>query len=213
MSDEIDHLVMRAAEVAKAVGSSDLPMSLRGMLDNGEASGKVNWRELLHDFIQITNDNYDYSFSPIDKRYSDSPYLMPSFYDIEDQSVENLWFVVDTSASIDDEMLGEIYTEIKSAIMQFSKLSFFDMGVTKPEPFEDIESLTDVMPVGGDGTSFHRIFDYMEYQMEDDLPAAVIIMTDGYAQWPDEERTQEVPVMWIIIDSERQPPWGEVVHI
>lgn len=213
MSDEIDHLVMRAAEVAKAAGSSDLPMSLRGMLDNGETSGKVNWRELLHDFIQITNDNYDYSFSPIDKRYSDSPYLMPSFYDIEDQSVENLRFVVDTSASIDDEMLGEIYTEIKSAIMQFSKLSFFDMGVTKPEPFEDIESLTDVMPVGGGDTSFHRIFDYMEYQMEDDLPAAVIIMTDGYAQWPDEERTQGVPVMWIIIDSERQPPWGEVVHI
>lgn len=204
---------MRAAEVAKAAGSSDLPMSLRGMLDNGETSGKVNWRELLHDFIQITNDNYDYSFSPIDKRYSDSPYLMPSFYDIEDQSVENLRFVVDTSASIDDEMLGEIYTEIKSAIMQFSKLSFFDMGVTKPEPFEDIESLTDVMPVGGGDTSFHRIFDYMEYQMEDDLPAAVIIMTDGYAQWPDEERTQGVPVMWIIIDSERQPPWGEVVHI
>ena len=38
-------------------------------------------------------------------------------------------------------------------------------------------------------------------------------MTDGYADWPEEKMTQGIPVMWIIIDTDREPPWGVVVHI
>lgn len=49
--------------------------------------------------------------------------------------------------------------------------------------------------------------------MDEKLPRAVIILTDGYAEWPAEEMSQGVPVLWIIVDSNRICPWGLTVQI
>lgn len=76
-----------------------------------------------------------------------------------------------------------------------------------------MDSLSDIKPVGGGGTSFRSIFRYMADNMQEILPTAIVIMTDGYADWPEEKMTQGIPVMWIIIDTDREPPWGVVVHI
>ena len=215
--DEIDRMVVQAVKDALAAGSSDMPMAVRNIVDDLSDAGRVNWRELLHDFIQITNDRNDYSFNPTDRRYSDSEFLLPAFNEVEENSVDNIWFVVDTSASIEDETLGIVYSEIRSAISQFTSLSaslsFFDTSVTEPVEFDDVDSFSDIKPVGGGGTSFHNIFRYMADNMQEILPTAIVIMTDGYADWPEEKMTQGIPVMWIIIDTDREPPWGVVVHI
>jgi hypothetical protein len=47
----------------------------------------------------------------------------------------------------------------------------------------------------------------------EDPPAAIIIMTDGYAFYPKKEVALEIPVLWILIDNERDAPWGKSVHI
>lgn len=215
--DEIDRMVVQAVKDALVAGSSDMPMAVRNIVDDLSGTGRVNWIELLHDFIQITNDRNDYSFNPTDRRYSDSEFLLPAFNEVEGNSVDNIWFVVDTSASIEDETLGIVYSEIRSAISQFTSLSaslsFFDTSVTEPVEFDDVDSLSDIKPVGGGGTSFRSIFRYMADNMQEILPTAIVIMTDGYADWPEEKMTQGIPVMWIIIDTDREPPWGVVVHI
>ena len=38
-------------------------------------------------------------------------------------------------------------------------------------------------------------------------------MTDGYANFPDESQALGIPVIWLIIDSDVQSPWGECLHV
>lgn len=73
--------------------------------------------------------------------------------------------------------------------------------------------LSKFTPLGGGGTSFNAIFRKMSDCYEEDLPTAVIILTDGYASFPEEEDAKNVPVMWIMIDTDVDAPWGECIHI
>lgn len=80
--DEIDRMVVQAVKDSLVAGSSDMPMAVRNIVDDLSGAGRVNWIELLHDFIQITNDRNDYSFNPTDRRYSDSEFLLPAFNEV-----------------------------------------------------------------------------------------------------------------------------------
>lgn len=215
--DELDRILRQAIEDAKMTGTAGIPMVVRKLAEELPDAGRVNWRELLHDFVQTACDNYDYTFSPVDRRYSDSEFLLPAFNETESYRVEDIWFVVDTSASVDDASLEIVYSELKSAVTQFTSfkatLSFFDLQVTEPVEFDDVDSLMDIKPVGGGGTDFDVIFEYMEEHMEDELPRAIVILTDGYAEWPYESMALEVPVLWIITGSDRRCPWGITVQI
>ena len=41
----------------------------------------------------------------------------------------------------------------------------------------------------------------------------VIILTDGYADFPDEGSLNVDELMWVINNEEAEPPYGEVVRI
>lgn len=204
---------IRAA--AKQCGeNSGIPYGLRRYLEDVERTPKTNWRQLLHDFIQY--DRFDYSFSTPDRRYSDGV-ILPSFQEnITGGKIENIWFVVDTSGSISDETLGSAYREIKSAAEQIGSLSgiisFFDTAVSDPVPFDSIDDLKDIEPVGGGGTNFHAVFRYLSENFEE-MPNLIIIATDGYASFPNEDLALGTPVIWLIIDSNVTPPWGETIYI
>lgn len=191
---------------------------VRKFLEDLEYHSKLNWRAILHDFIVETHDEFDYSFSPPDRRFSAGDFILPSFSEIVGDAVDNLWFVVDASGSISVEELSCSFEEIKAAINQFDslsgKLSFFDMVVSEPKEFADVDTLKSIEPVGGGGTSFHCIFKYMEEHMINELPTAVIILTDGYAPFPQEEIALGVPTLWIIAgDNTVDAPWGVTIHI
>ena len=172
------------------------------------------------DFIQVHFDNYDYTFTPSDKRFSSGDFIIPAFAPDETENYRHIWFCVDTSGSITYEMLSTVLFEIRCAVEQLDGLegllSFFDTTVTPPVEFEDEETLLAQKPVGGGGTRFAAIFDYMKKHMleeGDELPVAVIILTDGECIFPKEEAALDVPVMWVICDSEAEPPWGKWVKI
>ena len=57
------------------------------------------------------------------------------------------------------------------------------------------------------------IFDYVKEQMRDDPPVSIIILTDGYAPFPNIEATQDIPVLWIINNNDVKPPWGKVARL
>lgn len=191
-----------------------IPSSVKRHLKDINYSVKVNWKQLLHDFIQ--NNRGDYVFTRPDRRFQGNV-LMPSFVDSSTGSdVEGLWVLIDTSGSISDEKLAIAYDEIRSSLMQIDHikglLSFFDDDVSNPIPFESIAEIDAIEPVGGGGTNFNRIFERLEDWFTQ-LPTAVIILTDGEADYPDEGAALGVPVMWIVIDSNEEPPWGVVVHV
>ena len=213
LSDLWDHHIRDASKIYGK--GSGIPKGLKRYLKQINKTPKTNWRQLLHDYIQ--NDRSDFVYEVPDHRYQDDV-IMPSFQtDVIGAKADNLWFLIDTSGSISDAALTEAYSEIYQAVMQIDTLegllSFFDATVSEPVAFDSIEKLSKIEPVGGGGTSFTAIFEYMKQNMQESLPKLLIIMTDGYCDFPDESVTMGVPVIWVIVDSEVNPPWGECVHI
>ena len=178
------------------------------------AEARVDWRTVLSTFVQ--QEVCDYSFSPPDRRFDDTPFYLPDFNDTT-ESVKNVLFMIDASFSMSDGEVLEAYSEIKGAIDQFDGrlqgwLGFFDGVVVPPKPFSDEEEFRMIRPYGGGGTSFDVIFDYVRDEMQES-PVAIVILTDGYAPFPDEEAAMGIPVLWMINNEEISPPWGKVTRI
>ena len=204
-------------EGGKKYSSSEMPQSVRQYNRELMRESKVDWRTVLQDFIQIYHDHFDYSFSPSDRRYTWSDIVMPAYSEQDDERIENLWFCVDTSGSVTRDMLSAVMSEIRQAILLFDhlsgKLSFFDSDITEPIPFDKEEDLYDIPVTGGGGTSFEIIFRYLEEFSDEEIPSAIIVLTDGYCDYPDEEAALDIPVLWIICDNPEDPPWGRFVHM
>jgi predicted metal-dependent peptidase len=176
---------------------------------------QLDWKTILNDFIQ--EEINDYSFSPPDRRFEDSPFFLPD-YNEKDERAEDILFMIDTSGSMTEGMITQAYSEIKGAIDQFNGklkgwLGFFDAVVVPPIPFEDEEEFKVIRPFGGGGTSFQCVLDYVRDEMQDKLPASIIYLTDGFAPWPDENDAMGIPVLWLINNEEVEPPWGKVARI
>lgn len=207
----------RIRNVAKVYGDSmGVPQSICRLMRTLADRSRLDWKHLLHDFLQF--DQYDYSFIPPDRRYADKDFYLPAFnINTEDGCANDIWVCVDTSASISDEELTCAMTEIIDAMRQAQlkgKLSFFDGNITEPEPFESEVELRKITPSGGGGTSFQIIFDYLREKIYPELPNAILIFTDGYARWPDEKDAMGVPVLWLISKSGKDDaPWGKVVKL
>ena len=175
---------------------------------------QTDWRTILNDFVQ--EEITDYSFTPPDRRFDESPFFLPD-YNEKDETVKDILFMIDTSGSMSDEAITAVYSEIKGAIDQFNGhlqgwLGFFDAEVVEPKPFSSEEEFRIIRPKGGGGTRFDIIFKYVEKHM-DTLPASIIIMTDGYADFPKEEEAMEIPVLWLLVTDDVEPPWGKVARI
>lgn len=175
---------------------------------------QTDWRTVLNDFVQ--EEISDYSFTPPDRRFDDGPFFLPDYNEKEDL-VKDILFMIDTSASMPDSAITAAYSEIKGAIDQFNGklqgwLGFFDAVVVEPEPFSNEEEFKVIRPKGGGGTRFDIIFKYVTERM-DPLPASIIIMTDGYAPFPKEKAADGIPVLWLLVNDEVDPPWGKVARI
>ncbi len=176
---------------------------------------QTDWRTILDEFVQ--QEICDYSFSPPDRRFDDSPFFLPDFNE-KDDIVEDILFMIDTSGSMSDDMITAAYSEVKGALDQFNGklkgwLGFFDAEVVEPKPFSDEDELKIIKPLGGGGTDFKIIFDYIFKNMSDKPPACVIILTDGYAPFPQESKTRGIPVLWLLNNEEADPPWGKTARI
>ncbi len=190
-------------------GADVVPEFIKRMIDKMKEP-TIDWKKILNAFVQERI--CDYSFAPPDRRFSDTGFFLPDFNEKDFVSKEVL-FMVDTSGSIKDEELAVVYSEIRGAIEQFSgklagKLGFFDAAVTPPLPFESIGDLMGIVPYGGGGTDFTVIFDYIRTNYRDELPACIVIFTDGYGPYPLESETMGIPVLWMIDNFDVTPPWG-----
>ena len=131
--------------------------------------------------------------------------------------LENILFMIDTSGSISDDMIVAAYSEVKGAIDQFDGrlqgwLGFFDAAIIEPKPFDSFDDLKKIKPAGG-GTDFQIIFEYVHRHMADHPPLCIIILTDGFAPFPQEHLANGIPVLWLLTTKDLTPPWGKVARI
>ncbi len=220
---ELDEIwLARVVQSARAVEIRD-PSNERGLIPGFAkrilrelTAPQIDWRTILSEFIQPEVN--DYSFSPPDRRFSDSPFFLPDYNEMgTGDDVSDILFMVDTSGSISDKMLAAALSEVRGAIEQFNGrlqgwLGYFDAAVIPPQPFYDEASFRKIMPEGGGGTNFNCIFEYVRTKMEK-RPAFIVILTDGYARFPSEEAAMGIPVLWLLDNDIVEPPWGKVARM
>ena len=217
-----DVWVKNFAECCEAIKVRDpsnkrgtLPMFAQRMLEKLKKP-QTDWRTILNDFVQ--EEICDYSFSPPDRRYQDSPFFLPDFNEMgKNDNVNDILFFVDTSGSISDKDMTTAYSEIKGAIDQFGGklqgwLGFFDAAIIEPKPFSSFDEFIAIKPAGGGGTDFQIIFEYVNRHMKEKKPNCIIILTDGYAPFPKEEIANNIPVLWLINNKDVTPPWGKIAR-
>ena len=169
---------------------------------------KLDWRELLADFIsQIV---MDYSFQPPDRRFQDSPFFLPDFNQ-PGEAADDILFLIDTSGSMSNELISEAGSEVLATIRQFEDrlhgwLAFFDADFVPPVRFESEEQLRGIRVYGGGGTVVEPAFKWIRENMQDMPPACIIVLTDGDMSYPPEEAAAGIPVMWVINNDDATPP-------
>ena len=217
-----DVWVKNFAECCEAINVRDksnnrgtLPMFAQRMLEKLKKP-QTDWRTILNDFIQ--EEICDYSFSPPDRRFQDSPFFLPDFNEMgKNDNVSDILFFIDTSGSISDNDMTTAFSEIKGAIDQYDGklqgwLGFFDAAIIEPKPFSSFEEFIVIKPAGGGGTDFQIIFEYVDQHMKGKEPNCIIILTDGCAPFPKEELANDIPVLWLINNQDVTPPWGKVAR-
>lgn len=200
----------------KTIGRGTLPLFAQRLLEKLR-DPQVDWRTILNEFVQ--EEVNDYSFSPPDRRFQESPFFLPDFNEMgRNGEPVDILFMIDTSMSMSDKEITAAFSEVKGAIDQFDGklkgwLGFFDAAIIEPKPFESVDDVLKIKPAGGGGTDFQIIFEYVHQYMENKLPACIIILTDGYAPFPQEHLARDIPVLWLINNDEIEPPWGKVARI
>lgn len=208
LAREIDEAIRQGALTAGKLGSGGDRM-FEDLLQT-----KVDWREVLREFIATTCQGNDYStWRRPNRRFVSSGYYMPSGVS---ESVDELVIAADMSGSM-TSALPRLFAEIKGICEQVKpkvvRLLYWDTEVCADEKYMDgeVENIVkSTKPKGGGGTSVDCVPAYMA--ANGIKPQAVIVLTDGYlgGSWG----TWSCPVLWCIVDNKRAvPDVGKYVHV
>jgi predicted metal-dependent peptidase len=206
---EIDEAIRQGALVAGKLGSG-------GMRDLGNIlQPKIDWRQVLRDFITATCAGKDFStWRRPNRRFIASDIYMPSSIS---EHVEELVLAIDTSGSIGRRELANFLGEVKCVAEVVKpnrvRVLYWDTKIVADELYEG-DAVTDLIrstkPAGGGGTDINCVCDYLASNKV--KPQAVIVLTDGYlgSSWG----KWSVPILWCILNHKSaKPTVGQAVHI
>lgn len=210
-TDEYRSYANKTINDAIQKGYVDITDSLYRYVKIPKDSG-TDWRNILNNILKVNEK--DYTFQKNDKRYED--FLLPDFT-FQEENLENVWLLIDVSGSMRNDELVKVFSEISKIINSYDSVnltvSAFSTFVTPPKKVKNIanlEQLSKKLESGG-GTSFEIIFDYM-LKLEK-LPIAIIIFTDGYAQFPEKSKAMNIPVFWVLDNENITAPFGYNIKI
>jgi len=202
--------VMAQQKVA-GTGAGGLDRDLMDLLEP-----KVDWREVLREFVKATCHAKDTSsWRRVNRRFLSTGTYLPSMIG---EKVGHLVIAIDTSGSVGQRELSEFLGEVKGIAEEVKPsqvdLIYWDSEVAAHEEYTegmvgDIVSST--KPRGGGGTSPSCISAYLKDKRIE--PECVIILTDGYVgnDWGGE---WTAPVLWAIVGgNDDVAPNGKTIHI
>ena len=170
----------------------------------------IDWRDVLYRYV--TDSRSD--FEGYDRRFIHRNLYLD---DLAGSNI-NIAVFVDTSGSVDEELLSEFVTELTSAIScvpnTTGHLYYFDTKLYPQGKIEDLEKVPEA--VGFGGTNFHIITDELNKLYLDNICTKTlgIIYTDGYAKVP--ETPPETDLLWCISPGGKENEYfnyGEVIRI
>ena len=203
-----------AIEYCKGIGMG-VSKQLLNIFD--VSSNQVDWKTVLSEFIE--EEICDYSFNSPDKRYLGYDLIMPSYSEV-DYKLTNILFFIDTSGSMTEDQISVCRKEVLNCIKQYNGkvegyIGYFDYVVSDIVKFENEKDVIDTDVLGGGGTSFKNIFskidEYNEFTNKE--KCKIIILTDGYAEFPTKKEIKDRELLWIINNNHATPPIGKIIRI
>jgi len=214
LAREVDQAIRQGIMARNKIagnGAGGLDRELEGLLEP-----KVNWREVLRDFVKSTCNAKDKSsWRKVNRRFLSTGVYMPTLIG---EKVGHLVIAIDTSGSIGGDELTEFLSEVKGIAEEVNPevvdLLYWDSEVAGHETYSgstasDIPNST--KPKGGGGTSPSCISAYLKEK--NIQPECVIVLTDGYVggDWGSE---WTAPVMWCIVGGyDGDADNGKTIHI
>lgn len=194
--EQLEKLRKSLAQQSTSYGNSSLA-DQRNISDIGNAIPLINWTRLLKSAIK-TDEDWSYLNPEVE-----SGIIMPTIDPIEKNETE---IVLDTSGSIDDDLLRNFLRECKNILKESKvKVGCFD---TKFYGFSEVKSSKDIENLkfeGGGGTDFDAAVNAFSKNANNK-----IIFTDGWASMPQ----KKVDAIWIVFGGRKiNPLGGRVIYI
>jgi predicted metal-dependent peptidase len=190
LAREVDQALRQGALLAGKL-NGNVPREITEAME-----AKVNWKEVLADFVNsICNDKDNSTWRRPNRRWVDQNVYMPSAIG---EAVGRIVVAIDMSGSIGQAEVGQFLGELLSICNHVQPegidLMYWDTEICAHEKYErgDYEAImSSTKPAGGGGTSAECIPIYIaEHKLN---PECVIVLTDGYiGGWGDWKH----PVFW-----------------
>lgn len=203
--------VAAAAASAKAMGK--LPAVIESFFTE-LLEPKVDWQEHIKSFFNRRVGSGSYDWRRANRRLIVRDIYAPG------NSGHGAGTVVigfDTSGSIYadkgliDRFLSEVGGILEDVRPKELIVVWCDADVHRTDHIDECTNLLGLRPVGGGGTDFRPVFNWIEKQ--DITPDALLYLTDGYGSFP--SKAPSYPVLWGNISPKDavKYPFGEVVDI
>lgn len=201
---ELIQAMISAAQQAKDAG--DVPAGIRRMIQQ-LTDPVMPWRDLIQTNLTSAIKN-DYSWMRPSRRSWHMDAVMPGMTPGEEIDV---MVMIDMSGSISQTQGMQFLSEVAGMMDAFDgyklKVGTFDTQVYNVQEYssENMENIEEYELMGGGGTDFDCIYDYLKEVGE--VPTRLIIFTDGYChRWGDPDYCDTT---WILYDNKDIiPPHG-----
>jgi predicted metal-dependent peptidase len=201
---EVKQAIINAASSAEA---GSIPKGVERLIKQ-HTNPVMPWRELIQTNLTSAI-RTDFSFMRPNRRGWHMDAIMPGMTPGEEIDVV---VSLDMSGSIIDKQAQAFLGEIAGMMNAFDgyrvHVFCFDTETYNPQDFtsENMDTIDSYEPVGGGGTDFDCIFEYLKENAI--VPKRLIVFTDGYpcGSWGDSDYCDTT---WIIHgDKEPNPPFG-----
>lgn len=204
MRQEVKQAIINAAQSAEA---GQLPLGVERLIKQA-TDPVMPWRELIQTNLTSAI-RTDYSWMRPSRRGWHMDAIMPGMTPGQEIDVV---VAIDMSGSISNSQAQAFLGEIGGMMDSFDGYKVhvfcFDTETYNPQDFtsENLDSIDTYNPIGGGGTDFDAIFDYLK--KIGNVPNRLIVFTDGYpcGSWGDPDYCDTT---WIIHgDPNPNPPFG-----
>lgn len=200
LAKDVDQAIRQGVAEQKRVGKGNghIDRELKDLLEP-----KVDWREVLRDFVKsICSGRDKSSWRKPNRRFLalGTDTYMPSLIS---EQVGHMVIAIDTSGSIGGDDIRDFLTEVKGIADEVKPkqvdLLYWDTHVASHEQYNEssvANIVTSTKPRGGGGTAPSCITKYLSDKVI--KPECVVVLTDGYVgddwggSWP-------APVLWAIV--------------
>lgn len=206
MQEYMDEFQNAMTSAASAKGTPD---EIKRLVKEMNES-KIDWRSKLPRTLLSLIKN-DASFMHPSRRSWNLGVILPGLK--PDETID-ICIALDTSGSIQDEMLRDFLSEVVAITNMYSqfriKLLCFDHRIHSPETFSE-SNVGDLLKYelgGGGGTDFEQIWTWMKE--EDYQPELLLMFTDGMpcGGWGDPDYCK---ALFVIHTYDVEPPFGDFV--